>query len=152
PQRCAIGWVKSMIGHTKGAAGVAGVIKVALALHEKVLPPTIAVEKPSSHINFPKTPFYINSETRPWIGRADGTPRRAGVSAFGFGGTNFHAVVEEYTGAFMPAEDAPLRTWHGELFTWAAADRRGLVEAIAPVEQALSAGTFPSMADLAFTV
>ena len=95
-QHIALGSVKSQIGHTKAAAGAAGLIKAALALHHKVLPPTINVTRPHPALEIEKTPFYINTEARPWI-RANGTPRRAGVSAFGFGGTNFHIVLEEHT-------------------------------------------------------
>ena len=92
---CALGSVKSQIGHTKAAAGSAGLIKTALALHHKVLPPTIKVNKPQEAVTSGKTPFYINSETRPWL-PAPGHPRRAAVSALGFGGSNFHCVLEEY--------------------------------------------------------
>ncbi|NSW53258.1 MAG: acyltransferase domain-containing protein [Anaerolineae bacterium] len=92
----ALGSVKSQIGHTKAAAGAAGLIKTALALHQKVLPPTVNVEKPSSKLGLEDSLFYINSETRPWMRRTADLPRRAGVSAFGFGGTNFHVVLEEY--------------------------------------------------------
>ena len=90
----AVGTVKSMISHTVPAAGVAGMIKTALALYNKVLPPTLHCDEPNPVFELEKTPFYINTETRPWI-VADG-PRRAGVSAFGFGGINAHAVLEEY--------------------------------------------------------
>ncbi len=92
---CALGSVKSMIGHTKAAAGAAGLIKAALALHHKVLPPTIKVETPTEAVSPGETPFYVNTEKRPWLAES-GHPRRAGVSAFGFGGSNFHCVVEEY--------------------------------------------------------
>ncbi len=95
-QHIALGSVKSQIGHTKAAAGTAGFIKAALALHHKVLPATINVSKPNPKFNVDSTPFYINTETRPWLPRPDGIPRRAGVSAFGFGGTNFHFVLEEH--------------------------------------------------------
>jgi acyl transferase domain-containing protein len=88
--------VKSQIGHTKAAAGVAGLLKAALALHQKVLPPTNNVERPNPKLEIGKTPFYVNTETRPWIQPEGEGPRRAGVSAFGFGGTNFHVVLEEY--------------------------------------------------------
>lgn len=71
-------------------------IKAALALHHKVLPATINVSKPNPKLNIESSPFYLNTETRPWFQRADATPRRAGVSSFGFGGTNFHLVLEEY--------------------------------------------------------
>ena len=91
---CALGSVKSQIGHTKAAAGAAGLIKAALALHHKVLPPTIKVERPLDGLQPGATPFYVNAEKRPWRPSAD-HPRRAGVSAFGFGGSNFHCVLEE---------------------------------------------------------
>lgn len=94
-QHIALGSVKSQIGHTKGAAGAASLIKAALALHHKVLPPTINVSKPNPQFEIEDSPFYINTEVRPWIHRED-SPRRAGVSSFGFGGTNFHVVLEEY--------------------------------------------------------
>jgi len=95
-QSIAIGSVKSQIGHTKAAAGAAGMIKVALALHHKVLPPTINVQKPSSSLNIEDSYFYLNTETRPWFTSGNGSSRKAAVSAFGFGGTNFHIVLEEY--------------------------------------------------------
>ena len=90
----ALGSVKSQIGHTKAAAGIAGLIKAALALEHKVLPPTIKVTQPLDEAA-PGSPFYVNSTKRPWLPRA-AHPRRAGVSAFGFGGTNFHCVLEEH--------------------------------------------------------
>ncbi|MGD8765758.1 MAG: beta-ketoacyl synthase N-terminal-like domain-containing protein, partial [Desulfobacteraceae bacterium] len=96
PRRCAIGSVKSMIGHTKSTAGIASLIKATLALHHKVLPPTIGVEKPNAALNIAESPLYANTELRPWFRSTDKHPRRAGVSAFGFGGTNYHAVLEEY--------------------------------------------------------
>ncbi|MDP5144831.1 beta-ketoacyl synthase N-terminal-like domain-containing protein, partial [Shewanella sp. ULN5] len=96
-QHIALGSVKSQVGHTKSTAGTAGVIKAALALHHKVLPPTINVSKPNPKLGIDDSPFYLNTETRPWLPRADDTPRRAGISSFGFGGTNFHVVLEEYT-------------------------------------------------------
>jgi len=95
-QHIALGSVKSQVGHTKAAAGAAGMIKATLALHHKVLPPTINVEKPASKLNIERTHFYINSESRPWFVNNGAEKRRAGVSAFGFGGTNFHIVLEEY--------------------------------------------------------
>jgi len=93
-QYIALGSIKSQIGHTKAAAGIAGLIKTALALHHKILPPSINIDHPSKKLGIEKTPFYLNTEPRPWI--TDGEPRRAGVSAFGFGGTNFHYVLEEF--------------------------------------------------------
>ena len=97
---CALGSVKSQIGHTKAAAGVAGLIKAALALYHKVLPPTIKVTQPIPQVA-PSTTgessaFYVNTEKRPWMAPPTGSPRRAAVSSFGFGGSNFHCVLEEH--------------------------------------------------------
>ena len=91
----ALGSVKSNFGHLKGAAGAAGLLKVALALRDKVLPPSVHCEHPNPDIDFAHSPLYVNTELHPWDVPADGV-RRAGLSAFGFGGTNFHAVLEEY--------------------------------------------------------
>jgi len=99
---CALGSVKSQIGHTKAAAGAAGLIKVALALHHQVLPATIKVSEPNPKLGIDASPFYLNTETRPWLS-ANSQPRRSSVSAFGFGGSNFHAVLEEYPGAAADA-------------------------------------------------
>ena len=91
----ALGSVKSNFGHLKGAAGAAGLLKVALSLRDKVLPPSVHCEHLNPNIDFAHSPLYINTELKPWTMPADGV-RRAGLSAFGFGGTNFHAVLEEY--------------------------------------------------------
>src|SRR5271169_266690 len=91
----ALGSVKSNFGHLKGAAGAAGMLKAALALHNKVLPPSLHCEHLNPNIDFAHSPLYVNTELRPWTMHPDGV-RRAGLSAFGFGGTNFHAVLEEY--------------------------------------------------------
>src|SRR5262249_46238523 len=91
----AIGAVKSQIGHTKAAAGAAGLIKAAMALHDKVLPPTIKVNHPIASLASEDSAFYVNTEKRPWLASKT-HPRRGGVSAFGFGGSNFHCVLEEY--------------------------------------------------------
>jgi len=90
---CAIGSVKSNIGHLDTAAGVAGLIKTALALHHKKLPPSLHFEKANPKIDFANSPFYVNDKLSDWNG--DKGPRRAGVSSFGIGGTNAHVVLEE---------------------------------------------------------
>jgi acyl transferase domain-containing protein len=95
-QYIALGSVKSQIAHTKAAAGAASLIKASLALYHKVLPPTNNVTKPNPKLDVENSPFYINTETRPWIQSNPDIPRRAGVSSFGFGGTNFHVALEEY--------------------------------------------------------
>jgi acyl transferase domain-containing protein/acyl carrier protein len=90
---CALGSVKSNFGHLDCAAGVAGLIKTALALKHKMLPPSINFENPNPRIDFANSPFYVNTQLSTWS-RGD-TPRRAGVSSFGIGGTNAHVVLEE---------------------------------------------------------
>jgi len=92
-QWCSLGSVKSQIGHTKAAAGAAGLIKAVMALHHKVLPPTIKIQQP--HPKLLGSPFVLSDRPRPWVG-SPLHPRRAAVSAFGFGGSNYHAVLEEY--------------------------------------------------------
>jgi len=152
PQSCAIGSVKSMIGHTKSTAGVAGLIKTALALYYHVLPPTLGVQTPNPKMRHIECPLYINSEPRPWL-QGDGLPRRAGVSAFGFGGTNFHAVLEEYTGDYMvPAAGSPLQNRPAELLIWRVKSRRGLLDAIDSLEKALAEGARPPLPDLAYSL
>ena len=122
---CALGSVKSMIGHTKAAAGAAGLIKAALALHHKILPPTIKVETPNEAVAPGETPFYLNTEKRPWLPKS-GHPRRAGVSAFGFGGSNFHCVVEEYESQLAKTD------WdgHTQILAFSADDRAALTKQI----------------------
>jgi len=90
---CALGSVKTNIGHLDAAAGVAGLIKTVLALKHRELPPSLHFERPNPRINFEETPFEVNAALRPWT--VNGAPRRAGVSSFGIGGTNAHVVVEE---------------------------------------------------------
>ncbi|MCB0210643.1 MAG: SDR family NAD(P)-dependent oxidoreductase, partial [Anaerolineae bacterium] len=92
-QFCAIGSVKSNVGHLEVAAGIAGLIKTVLALKHKMLPPSLHFETANPQIDFATTPFYVNTALREWT--SDGHPRRAGVSSFGMGGTNAHLVLEE---------------------------------------------------------
>ena len=146
---CAIGSVKSMIGHTKCTAGVAGLVKVAKALHHKVLPPTLHVERPNAQANDPESPLYLNTEARPWLAIDPARPRRAAVSAFGFGGTNFHAVLEEYNG---DARDDGQRTaadhWSHELLVWAGTPDR-IAADLAILDEALTGPRTPSLTELA---
>ena len=97
-QWCALGSVKSQIGHTKAAAGAAGLFKAVMALHHRVLPPTIKIDQPNPKLDIEASPFYLNTKVRPWIANPH-HPRRASVSAFGFGGSNFHVTLQEYTGS-----------------------------------------------------
>ncbi|MDC0707422.1 SDR family NAD(P)-dependent oxidoreductase [Stigmatella sp. ncwal1] len=93
-QYCAVGSLKSNIGHTTAAAGIGGLIKVLLALKHRQLPPTLHVKKENKHIAFKNTPFYVNTELKEWTTPAE-QPRRAAISAFGFSGANCHLVVED---------------------------------------------------------
>ncbi|MCP5008243.1 MAG: SDR family NAD(P)-dependent oxidoreductase [Planctomycetes bacterium] len=93
---CAIGSVKSNIGHTSAAAGVASIHKILLSIRHKKLVPTLHVKKPNEHFDFENSPFYVNTKLLPWK-PVLGVPLRAGVSSFGFSGTNAHVIIEEYT-------------------------------------------------------
>ncbi|MGW6770515.1 SDR family NAD(P)-dependent oxidoreductase [Streptomyces sp. NPDC055037] len=123
PAGCAIGSVKSQIGHTKCAAGLAGLIKTTLALYHGVKPPTLHVRRPNEAWDGGSSPFVFHTAARPWA--SEPADRVAGVSAFGFGGTNFHVVLRAYDQA-PPAHT--LDAWPAELFTFrgrdAAAARR----------------------------
>jgi acyl transferase domain-containing protein len=103
---CAIGSVKTNIGHLDPAAGIAGVIKTVLSLQHRLLPPSLHFREPNPQIAFGNSPFYVNNELREW--QANGGPRRAGVSSFGIGGTNAHVVLEEGP---SPAPRQPARSW-----------------------------------------
>lgn len=123
---CALGTVKTSIGHLLTAAGMAGLIKSALALYHRVLPPMVGCERPAAHLQLDSTPFYVNNLARPWVHGQSAHPRRAGVNAFGFGGINAHAILEEHgTG---PRDE---RNLHGrfdsELLLFGAATREELV-------------------------
>jgi malonyl CoA-acyl carrier protein transacylase len=91
----ALGSAKSNVGHLKAGAGAAGLLKAVWAVHEKVLPPTLHAHPPNPGVDFASTPFALNHDLREWKPK-DATPRRCGVSAYGFGGTNFHVVLEEH--------------------------------------------------------
>lgn len=91
---CAIGSVKSNLGHTDAAAGITGFIKSVLCLHNKELVPSLHFDKPNADLNIHDSPFYVNTKNSEWL--PDLLPRRAGVSAFGIGGTNCHVVLEEW--------------------------------------------------------
>ena len=103
PQWCAIGSIKSQIGHLKAAAGAASMFKAVMSLNEGVLPPTIGVDTPNPKLDIPGSPFYLNTEARPWV-RDAAHPRRAAVSSFGFGGSNWHMLLEEYRGSGTKAD------------------------------------------------
>ncbi|HEY2289351.1 MAG TPA: beta-ketoacyl synthase N-terminal-like domain-containing protein, partial [Thermoanaerobaculia bacterium] len=107
PASCALGAIKSNLGHLDAAAGIAGFIKAVLALEHREIPPTLHFERPNPALELDGGPFYVNAAPVPW--RTDRLPRRAGVSSFGIGGTNAHVVLEEAPArpAPPPAERAP---------------------------------------------
>ena len=121
--RCALGSVKSQIGHTKAAAGAAGLIKAVLALHHKVQPPSIKIRQPLDTLRETGSPFHIEEVARPWVQHPD-FPRRAAVSSFGFGGSNFHAVLEENSAGRIETDwnDCAL------LFSFSASQRNSLLQ------------------------
>lgn len=146
---CPMGSVKSMISHCLPAAGVASVIKTALALHHKILPPTLC-DQPNSELGLEQSPFYINTETRPWIHGNPHQPRRAGVNAFGFGGINAHAVLEEY----QPDQPAPKlhHQFPNELLVLAASTKTELIHELQTIQQFLHETPGTSLASLAYTL
>jgi acyl transferase domain-containing protein/NAD(P)H-dependent flavin oxidoreductase YrpB (nitropropane dioxygenase family)/NADP-dependent 3-hydroxy acid dehydrogenase YdfG len=152
---CAIGSVKSMLGHTKSAAGVTGMMKVALALHHKVLPPTLHVETPNPKLSEADSPFFVNTEPLPWMRTIaePATPRRAGVSSFGFGGTNFHAVLEEHVDDYAhPIDRKTSGVWPGELFVWSGGSPAGLEATLDKFQASLDMEPRPALRALAATV
>ncbi|WP_451647199.1 SDR family NAD(P)-dependent oxidoreductase [Streptomyces vinaceus] len=124
---CALGSVKSQLGHTKCAAGLAGLIKAARAVHAGVRPPTLHIERPNPAWRAETSPFVFDTEARPWAVPVE--RRIAGVSAFGFGGTNYHAVLAGYAGAQEPEQGR--EDWPAELFCFRGEDRRAAGRAMA---------------------
>ncbi|MCY0925397.1 SDR family NAD(P)-dependent oxidoreductase [Streptomyces sp. H27-H1] len=124
---CALGSVKSQIGHTKCAAGLAGLIKAVRAVHSGVRPPTLHLDAPVPSWSAETSPFFFDTQARPWAAPAQ--RRIAGVSAFGFGGTNYHAVLTGYAGAEEPRHGR--EEWPAELFCFRGQDRRAAGRAMA---------------------
>jgi acyl transferase domain-containing protein/NAD(P)H-dependent flavin oxidoreductase YrpB (nitropropane dioxygenase family)/NADP-dependent 3-hydroxy acid dehydrogenase YdfG len=143
PGACGLGSVKSQIGHTKCAAGLAGLIKAALAIHHRVLPPTLHVTKPNPAYDPATSPFALSGVARPWVSER----RVAGVSAFGFGGTNFHGVLE---GA-PSAPGAGLREWPVELFLVRGASREAALGACERLARLARSGQPYRLRDLALS-
>lgn len=142
---CAIGSVKTNLGHLDVASGAIGLIKTALSLHEAVLPPSINYSKPNPKIGFSSTPFYVNTELRAWPEQA--WPRRAGVSSFGVGGTNAHLVVEQ-----PPALEAPGATRSRALLTLSARSEAALAAQAERLASWLEARPALSLDDVAYTL
>ena len=142
---CAIGSVKSNIGHLDAAAGVSGFIKTVLALENKQIPPSINFERPNPSIDFPETPFYVASRLEDWS--SDGAPRRAGVSSFGVGGTNAHVILEEAP----PSEDSG-KSRSQQLLLISARSAAALEAASDNLLAMLREPDAPALADAAYTL
>lgn len=148
PNSCAIGSVKTSIGHTKSTAGAAGLVKALLSIYHRVLPPHMNVKTPMAKISDPDSAVYLLKEARPWLAAAE-QRRRAAVSAFGFGGTNFHAVLEEY-----PANQQPIlggTRWPYELIVLRAATRAALIKRLQGLAQKLPSLNECDLPNLAYT-
>ena len=148
PRTCAIGSVKALIGHCKAAAGLASILKVALALHYRTLPPQARVDRPLSEIANPKSPLTLVEYPQPWIPR-DRT-RRAGVSSFGFGGINYHAVLEEPP-ADSKHSSAGSDRWPFELVVIAAQDVSQLDQQLSYMRELSLRGGDQPLRDIAYT-
>ncbi|MGZ5071278.1 MAG: amino acid adenylation domain-containing protein [Methylobacter sp.] len=144
-QFCAIGSVKTNIGHLDAAAGVAGLIKTIQALKHKALPPSLHFEKPNPEIDFAGGPFYVNNRQTEWT--SEGTPRRAGVSSFGIGGTNAHVVLEE-----APEAAPPLHTPRRQVLLLSARTESALEKATANLAEHFRQNPDINLADAAFTL
>ncbi|GCE15768.1 type I polyketide synthase [Tengunoibacter tsumagoiensis] len=141
---CAIGSVKTNIGHLDRAAGVSGLLKTVLALKHEQIPATLHYEAPNPEIDFETSPFFVNARLRPWPRST--APRRAGVNSLGMGGTNVHIVVEE--APIQPAT-GPSRPW--QLLPLSARTPEALAQARTNLHTALTQGTDP-LADVAYTL
>ena len=142
---CAIGSVKTNVGHLDAAAGMAGVIKTVLALKHRRIPPTLHYAKPNPEIDFPATPFYVNTQAMEWV-RGD-SPRRAGVMSTGMGGTNAHLILEE-----APASAPAPRSNGAQLLLLSAKSSAALDGMSRQLADFLTAAVAPDLADVAYTL
>ena len=147
----ALGSIKSMIGHAMPAAGAAALIKTALAVYHRVLPPTLNCQSPHELLSNGSSPLYLNTETRPWIGGGL-HPVRAGVSAFGFGGVNAHIVLEEPARAEADRQPTPLRELDPEVCILAGDTREALLRETQRVRDSAQRGAGVPPRALAVTV
>ncbi len=152
PHHAAVTSVKTLIGHTKATAGVAGLVKTALSLHHRILPPHFPVHQPIAVLQHDDSPLYLTNEALPWL-TIEGRPRRAAASAFGFGGTNFHVVMEEYTGEYRPwMRPAVTQRWPAELLLWSGGDREAVVSKLVHLQDGLKNSAGIELRDLAYNL
>lgn len=145
---CAIGSVKTNIGHLDAAAGVTGLIKAVMALKNRTLPPSLNFGRPNPAIDFASSPFYVNTAARPWL--TDGAPRRAGVSSFGMGGTNVHVILEEAPS--MVVSSVPSQKRRLECLLLSARSEPALAQAVASLGRHLDEHPELDIADVAHTL
>ncbi len=146
---CAIGSVKTNIGHLDAAAGVAGLIKTALALKHQLIPPSLNFEQPNPQIDFANSPFYVNTKLTEW--KTGSTPRRAGVSSLGMGGTNAHIVLEEAP-TVETCHGASLHSRPWQLLLLSAKTESALQTATQNLSQHLMLHPDLNLADVAYTL
>lgn len=144
-QYCAIGSAKPNIGHLNHAAAIAGLIKAVLALKHKQLPPSLNFNKPNPKIDFENSPFYVNTQLQDW-NTNNGTPRRAGVNAFGIGGTNGHVVLEE-----APSTEVSTNTRQHQVLMLSAKTPMALEKMTTNLAEHLTEHSDLNLADVAFT-
>ncbi len=149
--RRTLGAVSGLIGHAMPAAGMAGLIKAALALFHRVLPPSQGAESPHHLLKKGSDRLTLNRATRPWIHSA-ATPRRAGVNAFGFAGINAHAVLEEHSASADGVHSSVLRDWPDEAVLLAAPDRGSLVDMVRRLCDQLRRRDDLDLRDVAYTL
>jgi acyl transferase domain-containing protein len=142
---CAVGSVKTNIGHTDAAAGVAGFTKAVLALKHRLIPPSLHFEKPNPEIDFEGSPFYVNTELKEWVERD--TPRRAAVTSLGIGGTNAHIILEEGPPT-LPSSDS--RPW--QMLTLSAKTGSALEAVTLQMLRHLNMHPNDPMGDVAYTL
>ena len=142
---CAIGSLKTNLGHLDSAAGVCGLIKTVLALEHRAIPPSLHFERPNPQIDFANSPFFVNAALSEW--KTDGVPRRAGVTSLGMGGTNAHVILEE---APVPEPSSPSRDW--KLLLLSAHTAPALEEATSGLAAFLDGRPLLDLADVTYTL
>ena len=146
PKQSLLGSVKTQIGHTKCAAGLAALIKTSLSLHNGILPPTLNITRPSKYYNENLSPFFFNDAPTPWLK----TKRIAGVSAFGFGGTNFHTVIESHQQ--NPTSTTVLKQWPAELFVFRANNQEELNALLLKIKTLIEINGSIYLRDISYTL
>lgn len=144
---CALGSVKTNVGHLQISSGIVGFMKAVLALHHRQIPPTLHFRQPNPGIDLAGSPFYINTETKPWA--TAGFPRRAGVNSLGIGGSNAHVILEEAPQPAPLPEDGGDRPWH--VLTLSARTEAALERLTAAYLRLLDEDPAVRPADVAFT-